>query len=179
LGKPNNHKGTARPQPIPSEKVKLRLDRCPKCHKKLGRPVKIEKRIIEEIPKPQPVRVIEYSIAYYHCSHCNKDVTPTHPNLPSLRGKFGVNLMSKVAFLKYSERFPNRKIEELLKRDYGLDITPSTIFEMTNRVAKTLDSDYREIIERIRDRKVVNVDETGVKVNGILDMGIYYFKKRH
>jgi hypothetical protein len=33
--------------------------------------------------------------------------------------------MSKVALLKYSERLPHRKIEELLKRDYGLDITPS------------------------------------------------------
>jgi transposase-like protein len=29
-----------------------------------------------------------------------------------------------------------------------------------------LDSDYREIIERIRGREVVNVKETGVKVNG-------------
>jgi transposase-like protein len=37
---------------------------------------------------------------------------------------------------------------------------------MTNRVAKTLDSDYREIIERIRGREVVNVEETRVKVNG-------------
>jgi hypothetical protein len=42
--------------------------------------------------------------------------------------------MSKVALLKYSERLPHRKIEELLKRDYGLDITSSAIFEMTNRV---------------------------------------------
>jgi hypothetical protein len=37
---------------------------------------------------------------------------------------------------------------------------------MTNRVAKTLDSDYTAIIERIRGREVVNVDETRVKVNG-------------
>jgi transposase len=78
----------------------------------LGRLVKIEKRIIEEIPKPQPLRVIEYSIAYYHYSYRNKDVAPTHPNLPSLRGRFGVNLMSKVALLKYSERLSHRKIEE-------------------------------------------------------------------
>jgi hypothetical protein len=36
---------------------------------------------------------------------------------------------------------------------------------MTNRVAKTLGSDSREIIERIRSKEVVNVDKTGIKVN--------------
>jgi hypothetical protein len=60
--------------------------------------------------------------------------------------------MSKVALLKYSKRLPHRKIEELLKRDYGLDITPSAIFEMPNRVVKDfefrLQRDNREAKRR-------------------------------
>ncbi|MEW6680300.1 MAG: hypothetical protein AB1297_04655 [bacterium] len=33
----------------------------------------------------------------------------------------------RLFFLKYSERLPHKRIADLLKRDYGLSITPSSI----------------------------------------------------
>lgn len=76
------------------------------------------------------------------------------------------NLLSKVVLLKYSERLPHRKIADVLRRDYGLNISPGAIFEITNRTAQALSLDWRKILKRLRRRKAVNVDETGIKVNG-------------
>ena len=74
-------------------------------------------------------------------------------------------MLSKIVLLKYSERLPHRRIAEVLRRDHGLYISPSAIFEITNRTAQAL-SLWIKIAKRLRKRKAVNVDETGIKVNG-------------
>ena len=164
-GRPKGHKGTTRLIPGVDKIINVRLNKCPYCKGKLDEPIKIESRIIEDIPKPQQVKVTKYQIAYYECPHCGEKVVSSHPDLPK-EGRFGKYLVSKVVLLKYNERLPLRKVVEVLKRDYGLSITHSSILEITRRVASILSNSYKEILEAIRKRSVVYVDETGFKVGG-------------
>jgi len=70
-GKPGQkigHEGVTRPQAKPNRQVEVTADRCPDCGAELGIPIRIESKIIEEIPDPQPIIVIEYRIAHYSLS---------------------------------------------------------------------------------------------------------------
>lgn len=167
-GKPGQragHKGTTRPQPEPTERIESKLEKCPHCNHSLGEPTKTERRIIEEIPEPQPVRIIEFVNHHYWCDKCNRGIVASHPDIPE-KGRFGKNVLTQVTLLKYEDRLPHRKIREALERQYGLKVSPASIFDFTRRVNESLQSVYNFILQRIRDSDVVYVDETGIGVNG-------------
>ena len=141
------------------------MDRCPDCGAKLGNPSRIDSKIIEEIPEPEPVTVTEYKICHYICPYCQKEVVGTDPGCPN-EGMFGNNTIAQVALLKYGDRLPHRKIQDALKRVYGLVISPATIFDLTRRAADAVASEYDAILNRIRGASVLYVDETSIEVQG-------------
>ena len=167
-GKPGQkigHKGITRPYAKPDRQVEITMDRCPDCGAKLDNPSRIESKIIEEIPEPEPVTVTEYKICHYICPCCQKEVVGTDPGCPN-EGMFGNNTIAQVALLKYGDRLPHRKIQDALKRVYGLVISPATIFDLTRRAAGAVASEYDAILNRIRSSSVLYVDETSIEVQG-------------
>ncbi len=164
-GQKSGHKGLTRPTAKPDKQVEVTADRCPDCGAKLGSPFKIESKIIEEIPEPQPVTVTEYRIAHYRCSRCQKVVAATDVSCPD-EGKFGNNTIAQATLLKYEDRLPHRKIQNALKRLYGLNISPATIFDLTRRAADAVQSEYDAILNRVRKAQILYVDETSIDVQG-------------
>ena len=164
-GQKIGHKGVTRPPVEPDRRVEVTLDRCPHCDAELGDPVSVESKIIEEIPEPQPVIVTEFRIAHYTCPGCRRAVVATDPDCPK-EGVFGKNTIAHVTLLKYGERLPYRKIQEVLKRQYGLEICPATILDLTRRASDAVQSEYDEILGRIRTAEVLYVDETSIRVQG-------------
>lgn len=167
-GKPGQkpgHAGTTRPQPEPTGSVEVKLAQCPHCAHRLGTPIGTERRVIEEIPEPQPVEVIEYLINRYRCAKCGRDVVGEHPGLP-MEGRFGKNVLAQVALMKYEERLPHRKIAAVLQRQFGLTITASSVLDITRRVSDRLQAAYHKVLAQIRGARILNIDETGFKVDG-------------
>jgi transposase len=165
VGAPKGHEGTTRPQPKPNRFETLECRECPDCHKQLGRPRSIQKKIIEDIPEPQPLNITEFTIPHYFCNHCNAEVIPSHPELPD-EGRFGPNLQAEIVLMKYEDRLPYRKITNTLNRRYGLSLVPATILDITRRVADKLQGTYEKIKEEVKNSMQVNADETGQKVQG-------------
>jgi transposase len=167
-GKPGQkvgHKGVTRPLAVPDNQVEVTADQCPNCGAELGNPFRIESKIIEEIPEPQPVRVTEYKIAHYRCPCCRKEVVANDSSCPH-EGKFGNNTIAQATLLRYEDRLPHRKIQGTLKRLHGLKISPATIFDLTRRAAEAVQAEYDAILNRIRDAPILYVDETGIHVQG-------------
>jgi len=167
-GKPGQkigHKGLTRQTAKPDKEVQVTKDLCPDCGAKLGDPFKIESKIIEEIPEPQPVMVTEYKICHYICPCCQKEVVADDSSCPN-EGIFGNNTIAQVALLKYGDRLPHRKIQDTLKRVYGLVISPATILDLTRRAADAVQSEYDAILNRIRNAPVLYIDETSIDVQG-------------
>ena len=167
-GKPGQkagHKGVSRPLANPDKQVEVTADRCPDCGTELGDPVRIESKIIEEIPEPQPIIVTEFKIAHYRCPSCHKEVAATNPDFP-VEGRFGTNVIAQTTLLKYEDRLPHRKIQNALMRLHGLSICPATIFDLTRRAADAVQPHYDAILERIRDAPILYVDETSINVQG-------------
>ena len=53
-----------------------------------------------------------------------------------------------------------------LLRQYGLDISPATILDLTRRAADAVQSEYDTILERVRNAPILYVDETSIDVQG-------------
>ncbi|HWQ19992.1 MAG TPA: IS66 family transposase [Methanotrichaceae archaeon] len=167
-GKPGQkigHIGLTRPTAKPDRQVQVTKDQCPDCGAKLGDPFRIESKIIEEIPEPQPVTVTEYRICHYICPYCQKEVVGTDPGCPT-EGRFGNNIIAQVALLKYEDRLPHRKIQDTLRRVHSLTISPATILDLTRRAADAVQSEYDAILNRIRYAPVLYIDETSIDVQG-------------
>lgn len=165
IGAPLGHKGTTRERKEPTERINAEAVQCSHCYDLLDKPFKQERKVIEEIPDPQPVRVIEFTINHYKCPTCNKITIARHQNLPE-EGNLGNNLQTQIALMKYEDRLPHRKIKQTLNRQYKLTLTPSTVLEVTNRVAKKVEPEYNKIKQAIRASHNVYSDETGHRVQG-------------
>jgi hypothetical protein len=104
-------------------------------------------------------------ICHYICPCCKSEVVAEDSSCPK-EGIFGNNTIAQVALLKYEDRLPHRKIQDTLKRIYGLVISPATIFDLTRRAADAVQSEYEAILSRIRNAPVLYIDETSIDVQG-------------
>jgi transposase len=167
-GKPGQkigHRGITRPYVTPARQVEVTMDRCPDCGTELGPPFRIESKIIEEIPQPQPIIVTEYKIAHYRCPCCRKVVVAANSDCPN-EGKFGNNAIALATILKYEDRLPHRKIQDALTRLYGLKVSPATILDLTRRASDAVRSGYDAILSEIRSASILYIDETSIHVQG-------------
>jgi transposase len=140
---------------------------CEHCGTSLGDPSSVDHRIVEEIGNPAPRQVIDFLEFGWTCTECDTSTSARHPDCPPA-GRFGRNVLVQATLMKYEERLPHRKLCETLDRTYGLSITPATAFDVTRRVSEWLRPEYMRVHHRIRSADVVYVDETGVKVDGVL-----------
>lgn len=162
IGAQKGHSKWEREQPEPTKTVEHKLDACPHCNHKLKKPFKIERRIIEEIPKPQPIQVTEHLIEHYACPHCHKKIR-AKTGLP--KGMFGVNAEALTVLLHFEDRLPLRKTVTALQRQ-GLNMTNVCVHNISKRTAFTLTPEYQKQILLLRTSRVVNGDETEIKING-------------
>lgn len=163
LGAPVGHEKYERKQPEPTETVEYKQTLCSGCSEPLGAPFKIETKIEEETPEPQPIKVIRHLICYYKCKCCGKIIIAPH-NLP--KGMFGFNLQTHITLMKFSDRMPFRKVAEALERHYKINITDTGILNITKRVSTKLQKEYWKAIRRIRLARVVYADETEMPIEG-------------
>ena len=167
-GRPRGHRGSTRPTPRPDVvKAPPWKKSCEHCGTPLGEPSYVKHRIVEEIGNPAPRQVIKYLEYRWTCTECDASTSARHPDCPP-EGRFGRNVLIQATLMKYEERLPHRKVSETLDRTYGLRVTPATVFDITRRVSGWLRPEYTRIQRRIRSADVVYVDETGVKVDGVL-----------
>lgn len=162
LGAPKGHPKWEREQPEPTETVEHMETECPHCKHKLGKPVRTDRRVIEELPKPLPIHVVEHLINHYHCNHCHKKVIASN-NVP--QGMFGVNAQAITVLLRFEDRLPLRKVVNALQRQ-GLNMTNVCVQNINQRVAHGLLLEYNKQIRLIRASRVVYADETGMPIDG-------------
>lgn len=166
VGAPKGHKGITRKTPTPTESKILSIDTCPKCKHDLGKPIKFVRRVIEELPDPQPLRVIEFFVSHYDCPHCNQKIIATDLELPQ-EGKLGNNLQVEIAHLRYEDRLPLRMIVQTLNRKYpNLNLSAATVLDVLRRVKNKLKPVYQIIKQNVKKSANCNADETGAKLNG-------------
>jgi hypothetical protein len=69
--------------------------------------------------------------------------------------------------MKFDLRLPFDKVAEQMEQQHGLPMSPATAFEITSRVSDDLTDEYQKIVAQIRTASKVNIDESGMRVDGV------------
>ena len=157
------HKGISRPRPKEvDEVITTKADECPAGHK-LGRPIDVEVRFVEEIVPAKVVRK-QYLVSIHWCRKCKRKVRANPTDiLPHER--FGINLMLLACFMRICG-ITFEKIRALFLELYDLKLSKATLMHMEKRVADEFEGRYEQLKREIQKSKVAHVDETGWSVNG-------------
>jgi cell division septum initiation protein DivIVA len=164
-GAPNGHPGTNRRQ-TPIIKEIIDADHCPGCGSEDVEDDKVLKRVVEETPEPIVPEVKETEIHIKKCNNCGLTFVPPNNTTP-LKGKFGINIMILVIFIKFLLRGVLRKTATFLESGFAFTITPASINAIIRRVADAAEKEYEDLKTRIAQADRVYVDETSFSVLGI------------
>jgi transposase len=164
-GAPLGHRGTTKKHRDPDEVIDLTTNFCSYCNHELGEPIKIETKLVEDIPPPKKIKVTQFNIDVYRCPNCGAEVRSKHRDCPQV-GDLGIYLLVYLTMLKYHLRGPLRKVRDFLYYDSAFEISPKGVMDGLLRVGNACKNEYGELIQRIRNSRWVHVDETGMKVNG-------------
>lgn len=157
------HPGVSRTKPEEvDEVVTTKADECPAGHK-LGKPIDLEVRFVEEIVPAKVVKK-QYFIPIYWCGGCERKIR-TNPVDVFPHERFGINLMLLVCFMRICG-ITFEKIRSLLEELYELKLTKSALMHMEKRVADEFADHYEQIKQEIRKSGAVHTDETGWPING-------------
>lgn len=165
-GAQKGHKGNSRKKPKRINKRKrVYLSHCEDCKEKLKRSDSFYERIVEDIPFPTETTVTLYAIERQWCGNCQKEISAT-PSGTLKNFRFGVNLIVWILLHKYRMRLPLKKMKELLKEQYNLEITTGAIQNTLHCLKKKFGKKYQDFIKEIRKSKVKHADETGWRIEG-------------
>jgi transposase len=166
-GAPKGHKGATRPTPVPDNTIDVKADQCENCGShNIEDLEKIKQHIIEDIlSSVQTIQATQFNQYTFKCKDCGHEFLSKHLDCPN-EGNFGPNLLVYMTMLKYHMRGTIRKVVEFLDYKDGFQISPKGVLDALNRVGKTCEKEYDQLLRKIRAAKWLHIDETGFHVNG-------------
>jgi transposase len=163
VGKKTGYKGATRKQKKPDDFIACFDNVCSQCGKH-NKPNKIKSKIYEEIPEPQPVKIVKAKWGCFNCS-CGHSWESKPIDVPD-KGIFGKNLQSQITLLKFDDRLPLRKTISAIERQYKTTLTSKAVYDVTKRVADKVTPEYEIIKRKIRRATNLHIDETKIKIQG-------------
>lgn len=105
------------------------------------------------------------------CKICGKPFQASFSSEFSAPVKYGENIKALVAICNEYGNVPDKKTAEIVSSLCGDEISMSagTVVNIRTELAKRLDGTVKIIKQKLIESGVLNVDETGVRVNGELD----------
>ena len=168
VGKPKGAPGATRKleHRKPDETKQIKPEKCRRCRHKLGEPVGWVKQFVEEIPEPQPTRLIEFQKGICICPSCGAENVATDSRCPT-SGEIGPRALALAQELRFRERLSVVMARRVLRERYGLKVSSGAVLDMTSRTARMLRGAQNALVMRVRGSKTVYVDETGFYINGV------------
>jgi transposase len=172
-GRKVGHPPAGRPKPQKVDRVAdAALPRtCPDCG---GQVVEdqVERQYQVDIPPVQPV-VTQFNVHVGHCVDCQRRVQGRHPQqtsdaLGAAAVQVGPRALTLAAEAKHELGVPYGKISRWFESAFGLTICRAAWARADQRLARRGAPLYLKLIEVVRQRHAVCVDETGWKVGGQL-----------
>lgn len=162
-GAQKGHDSATRKKPENVDEIQLiDLTNCPNCDTRLGDPVSLRTRIVEDIVFENLVKAVLYIILLYYCSNCKKIVSGIPQDvIPKMN--LGTNVTMLTSFLKYKYRLTFNLIRNFFKDFYGFTASEGAYAYQIKKIAKILNKPYKDIEKEIRNSGSSNADETGEK----------------
>jgi transposase len=158
----------SRPREEPTQIVYHAEERCPDCGYLLrGQSVARSRQVID-LPEPAPVEITEHRLLKRHCPACDRWWTPRVDFGGQVlgQGRFGVRLVSVIAYLRQSARLPLRTIQHLLASLYEVRLSRGALVDVLQRLRRATHPEQAALLEQARASPIVHMDETGWRENG-------------
>ena len=169
-GRKEGHEGTHRcvPEEI-DHHVEVDLESCPHCGSDQIEAPRPLVQYIEEVPRVA-VETTELTTYRGRCPHCGP-VESSHPLKTSgAVGAAGVQLGPRAkavaTSLAYEHGLTLRSACRVLKRLFGLTLSPGGLSQLAHRTASELEAKEAQLLEEARAASVQHVDETSWHVAG-------------
>jgi len=115
-------------------------------------------------PEIQPV-VVDVVRDVCRCNKCKLKFLARDGTTP-IQGRFGINLIVLVIFLKFIVRGVLRKTTSFLDASFAMKLAPASVQTIIERAAKAGETEYELLKEKIRAAKLLYIDETSFRVLG-------------
>jgi len=168
-GGQNGHKGHTLDWVETPDQVRIHtISVCEDCGASLEQvePSKVERRQVHDIP-PLKVLVIEHQVEQKTCPCCGRQNRARFPPEVKYPVQYGQNMKSLMVYLCIYQLLPYDRLCETFSDLFGRSMSKATLARTVSECFRNL----AEVEEKIRDllagAQVLNVDETGMRVNGI------------
>lgn len=164
-GKKSHHKGKTRAKDTPTKTINVKTVFNPITGSINIEPTgHVEEVIITDF---KIVKVItKYNCYEYRDLDTGELFLAKHADMPD-NGIFGKSVLAFTNYLRWKCRVPFDKIASVFTNVFDITMTTPTAWDICNRVADKLSSNYDKLKVDIQTESAVNVDETGAKRNGL------------
>lgn len=126
-----------------------------------------------DIPKVQAT-LTQFNVHKGHCCNCNKPIQGRHPQqtsdaLGAAASQVGPNAYAFATDLHTGCGVSYAKTSHLLQRWFDISITRGGLCQAQQRLANAVKPTYGALVQHVRDSAIVAPDETGWKVEGLLN----------
>ena len=164
-GQKKGHPGKSRPVPDHIDQYKEhKLEYCPHCGTAVNDPVEKRTKYVEEIPPVKPV-VTEHTIHRYWCSSCKKIVEPVFTEAMP-HDNIGLRVYLFTAYMHYALGVSVGNLVKILNQFFQFRLSPGALTKGWQRVARLLRPEYQSLRRKAKKSAVLNIDETGWRLNG-------------
>lgn len=164
-GAPKGHVGVSKPKIDTLYERYIHGSECPVCQSKNFIVVGKKLQQQEEIPPDIQPKAVNITRDVCQCNDCHIKFLARDNQTP-LKGRFGINLMVLVLFLKFIMRGVLRKTTSFLDASFALKLAPASVQAIIERAAIAGESEYLQVQEKIREAKILYIDETSFRVLG-------------
>jgi transposase len=143
-----------------------RLTCCPDCGRILEATAQAP-RVLQQIDlQPLAYRIEEHQSHTSWCGHCQKAFAAPLPARIEKGGLLGPQLTALVAYLKGACHASFSTIRKFFRDVLELSISRGYLAKVIGKVSEALAKPYEDLLRLLPEEDLVNVDETGHKLNG-------------
>lgn len=121
-------------------------------------------RQVLDLP-PIELKVTEHQVEVKSCPHCGQVNKGSFPAEANSVVQYGPRLKSMMVYLMEGQLLPSNRVCEVLTDLLGVTVSEGTLYTNREQCFEGLATIESEIQRAIQDSKVVNFDETGLRVN--------------
>lgn len=173
-GKPSGgqkgHQGHALLRVAEPDQVLIhRPSQCERCHQELSAvagPV-TERRQVHELP-PLRLVVIEHQVETLACPACGHQTAGTFPVEVKTPAQYGPRLQALAVYLSQFQLLPLGRVRELMADLWDGPLSEGTIATWIAEAARTLEPSVGTLKRWLVVSRLDHVDETGIRVKGLL-----------
>jgi len=164
-GAPEGHTGTTNPKKETSNVRHIFGTECPGCQSKSFDVIGKKRQQQEELPPEIQPEAVNITRDICQCNKCHIKFLARDNQTP-LQGRFGINLMVLVIFLKFIVRGVLRKTTSFLEASFALKLAPASVQAIIERAAQAGEKEYASLKQKISAAKLLYIDETSFSVLG-------------